>query len=90
MIMICYKSDKSIMTMACYEGGKLIMTNLIIIKIKFVCFEENEVGRSRVRLYAKSRAKLRAKLRARLYNHKSCDHSVTQRQTAKADGKIVL
>ena len=53
MTIPCYKSGKSMIIAACYKGGKLMMTNLIIIKIKIICYEEDKVGGLYVRLYAR-------------------------------------
>ena len=69
MTMPCYESGKTIMTAACYKGGKLMITSLIIImKIRFVYFQENEADGSYVRLHAGSHSKS--------YNYRSCDHGV--------------
>ena len=54
MTMPRYKSGESMMTAAYYESGKSIIRSLIIIKIRFICFEEDEVGGLFVRLRAKS------------------------------------
>ena len=64
MIIVYYKIDKSIMISSCYKDGKLIMTSLIIIKIKFVRFEENKIDG------------LHARSHARLHNHSFCNHNV--------------
>lgn len=61
---------QSMMTATCYEGGKTMMTSLIIIKIKFICFKEDEIGGSYVQSHARSRA--------RSYDHKSRDYGVTK------------
>ena len=49
------------------------MTSLIIIKIRFVCFWKDEVGRSRVRLHGRSHARSRTVLN----DHRSCNHGIT-------------
>ena len=48
----------------------------MIIKIRFVCFQENEVGGSRIRSYTRLRTKLHARSCARSHNHSSRDHGV--------------
>ena len=53
MTMFCYGNSKSMIRAACYKVGKPMMTSLIIINKMFICFSEDEVGRSCVRLYAK-------------------------------------
>ena len=45
------------------------MTSLIIIRINFVCFEEGDVGGSRVKLQAISRVGS--------HDHRSCDYGIT-------------
>ena len=54
---------------ACYNGGKLIMTSLIIIKIKFVCFQKDEVDKSHVSSHTRSHTKS--------HDYSSCDYGVT-------------
>ena len=51
----------------------MMITSLIIIKIRFVCFSENEIGRSRVRLYTKSYARSHA----RSHDYRFCDPGIT-------------
>ena len=65
------------------------MTSLIIIKIRFVCFQENQVGRSCDRSYAKSHPRSIARLHARSYarshitsharshDYRSCEYGIT-------------
>ena len=65
MTIFCYKSGKSIMMAAYYKGDKSMMTSLIIIKIRFICFQEDEIGGSQVKSHAKSHAELYARLHAR-------------------------
>ena len=64
MIMPCYGTAESVMMAAYYKGGKLMMTSLIIMKIRFVCFQEDEVAGSCV------------ESRARSHDHRSCDYGV--------------
>ena len=63
--MPCYKNGKLLMMAACYKSGKLMMTSLIIMKIKFICFEKDKVGKSRIRSYAR----LHTKLYNRFFDH---------------------
>ena len=54
------------------------------MKIRFVCFDKDKVGRlhtrSRARSFARLCARSFARSRARSHNHKYCDHSVHLRQ----------
>ena len=52
MTIAYYKSGKSMMTAVCYESGKSMITSMIIMKIRFICFQENEVSISHVRSHA--------------------------------------
>ena len=56
------------MTLARYKECELMMTSLIIMKIRFDCFQEDKVDRSCIRLHAGSYA--------RLYNHRFHDHDI--------------
>ena len=64
--MFCYKDGKSIIRAFYYKSSKSIMINLIIIKIKFIYFQKDEVFWSCVKAYSKSR------------NYRFCDHGVIQ------------
>ena len=68
MIMPCYKNDILMMKVACDKRGKLMMTNLIIIKVKFVYFKKDEVGKSGVWS--------NARLCASSNDYRSCDYGV--------------
>ena len=46
-----------------------VILSLVISALQFVCFEEDEIGRLRIKLYAKSRAKSHT----RSYDHRFCD-----------------
>ena len=80
MTMPCYKSGKLMITAACYKSSKSMMTSLIIRKIRFVYFQENDINGSLIRLHAKSNARSHAKWHARScirsYDHKSRDYNV--------------
>ena len=65
MTIPCYKGGKLIITAACYKGDTSIITSLIIMKIKFVCFQKYEIGASCVKSYARSRARSEARSCAR-------------------------
>lgn len=53
------------MTLSYYKSCELMMMSLIIIKIKFIHFQKEEFGWSRIRL------------RARLHDYRSRDNGVT-------------
>ena len=72
IIMPHYKSGKSIMTAACYKDGKSIITSLIIMKISFVCFKEDEIDKSGIRSHARSYARSRA----RSHDHRSYNYGI--------------
>ena len=76
MTMLCCKNAKLIMTTACYKDAKSMMTNLIIIKIRFIYFKEDKICESCVKSYARSRASSYARSYTRSCNHNFCDHGV--------------
>ena len=67
--MPCYKSGELMMMAACYKDGKLMITSLIIIKIRFICFYENDFDGSCVKSHTRSRA--------RSYDLRSCNYGIT-------------
>ena len=75
--MLYYKNSMFMMTATYYKDNKSMMTSLIIMKIKFVCFKENKVDKSFVRLYARLYARLHIRLCTKSHDYMSCDHSVT-------------
>ena len=68
--MAYYTNGKLMITAVWYKDGKSIITSLIIIKIRFVYFKKDNVGRLCIRLYGRSRF--------RSNNYRSCNHSLTK------------
>ena len=77
MTISCYKSGNSIMIAAHYKGSELIIMSLIIIKIRFVCFQKDEVNRLYVKSYTGSHTRSYTRSCIQLHNYKSCDHGIT-------------
>ena len=57
-----------IIIIPCYKGNKSLIANLIIMKIRFICFSKDEIGGLCVRSYVR--------LHTRLRDYKSYDYGV--------------